>query len=348
MTGGARLALGIGGALVAVNVVAAFLGQLSGGEPGGPPGSSYATRDAGVAAYAELLRKAGHDVRALRSPPAESVPSSDETLVVVVGVGVTAAAARALRRFVESGGRLVVAGDPGRWLADVVSTAPSWSPDGSRSAVTIVPVPETAGVTRVVGSGVGRYERLGPALPVVAGARGPAVVVAPVGDGRLVLTADSSTLTNAHLGSEDNAALGLGLAGPASRPVAFAESYHGAAGASGLAAIPDQWRAAFAIFALALVAFMVVRGRRFGPPEPDERELAPPRSAYVDALGALLARGRDRAAAGAALRSRTAERSGTSADTAVVATDGELVAAGRDLAEAERSLRRGGIDEASP
>jgi len=347
MTGGARLALGIGGALVAVNVVAALAGQLSGGEPGGPAGSSYATRGSGVAAYAELLRKAGHDVRALRSPPADEVPGSDETLVLVDAVGVTAADARALRGFVESGGRLVVAGDPGRWLADVVPDAPQWSPDGSSTAAAIAPVPETAGVERVAGSGLGRYERLGRALPVVAGSRGPVVAVSPVGGGRVVLLADSSTLTNARLASGDNAALGLGLAGPA-REVVFAESYHGAAGASGIAAIPDRWVAAFAIAAVALVALMVVRGRRFGPPEPDERELAPPRTAYVDALGALLARGRDRAAAGAVLRGRAAERRGAPDVAVGVATDGELVAAGRALAEAERSLRRGGIDEPGP
>jgi hypothetical protein len=348
MTSGARLALGIGGALVAVNVAVAFVGQLSGGAPGGPAGSSYATRDTGVAAYADLLREAGHDVRALRSPPADEPPPSDDTLILVDAAGVTASDAGALRRFVESGGRLVVAGDPGRWLADVVQDAPAWSSDGSSSAAAIAPVPETAGVERIGGAGTGRYEGGGRALPVVSGARGPVVTVQPVGDGRVVLVADSSTLTNAYLATADNAALGLGLAGPGKRPVAFAESYHGAAGASGLAAIPDRWLAAFAIGAAALAALMVVRGRRFGPPEPDERELAPPRTAYVDALGALLARGRDRAAAGSALRSRAAERRGTADVAAAVATDGELVAAGRAVAEAERSLRRGGIDEAAP
>lgn len=348
MTGGARLALGIGGALVAVNVVAALAGQFSGGEPGGPAGSSYATRGSGVAAYAELLRKAGHDVRALRSAPADEVPRSDETLVLVDAVGVTAADAGALRGFVESGGRLVVAGDPGRWLGDVVPDAPQWFPDGSSSAAPIAPVPETAGVERVAASGLGRYERLGRALPVVAGSRGPMVAVSRAGDGRVALLADSSTLTNARLASADNAALGLGLAGPAAREVVFAESYHGAAGASGVSAIPDRWVAALAIGAAALVALMVVRGRRFGPPEPDERELAPPRTAYVDALGALLARGRDRAAAVAALRGRPTERHGVTDVAVAVATDGELVAAGRALAEAERSLRRGGIDEPGP
>lgn len=345
MTGGARLALAIGGVLVAVNVAAAFVGQLSGGEPGGPPASSYATSGDGVAAYAELLRRAGHDVRALRSPPADEPPAADDTMILVDAVGVTAADARELRRFVRSGGRLVVAGDPGRWLADVVPGAPAWSPDGSPGGRVVAPVAETDGVERVAGSGIGRWERIGGALPAVAGARGPVVTVQRVGDGRVVLLADTSVLTNDRLADADNAALGLGLAGPAARRVLFAESYHGAAGASGLAAIPDRWLVSFGLAAVALVALMVVRGRRFGPPEPDERELAPPRTAYVDALGALLARGGDRAAAGEVLRSRVAERGRTTDDRAAVTTNGELVAAGAALAGVERSLRRGRIDE---
>jgi hypothetical protein len=38
----------------------------------------------------------------------------------------------------------------------------------------------------------------------------------------------------------------------------------------------------------------VARGRRFGPPEPEGRELPPPRREYVDSLAAVLLRGRRR------------------------------------------------------
>ena len=40
---------------------------------------------------------------------------------------------------------------------------------------------------------------------------------------------------------------------------------------------------------------MVARGRRLGPPEPERRDLPPPRRAYVDALAATMARGKRRA-----------------------------------------------------
>jgi hypothetical protein len=47
---------------------------------------------------------------------------------------------------------------------------------------------------------------------------------------------------------------------------------------------------------------MLARGRRFGPPEPAARAFAPPRVAYVDALGATLARTQDHDAAMAPVR----------------------------------------------
>ena len=84
----------------------------------------------------------------------------------------------------------------------------------------------------------------------------------------------------------------------------FAESYHGYGASSGLGAIPWSWKVTLSLALLAAIVLMVARGRRFGPPEPDVRELSPPRREYVDALATTMVRTRDRGNAADALRAR--------------------------------------------
>ena len=118
-----------------------------------------------------------------------------------------------------------------------------------------------------------------------------------VGSGTVELLADSSPLQNRLLGSADNAAFGLALAGPPSRPVEFLESYHGYGTGSGLSALPLAWKLLLGGLGLAALVYMVARGRRFGPPEEEGRSLAPPRREYVESLAAVVARSKRRDAA---------------------------------------------------
>jgi hypothetical protein len=120
------------------------------------------------------------------------------------------------------------------------------------------------------------------------------VAVSRLGRGRVYLLADSSPLQNRLLGRADNAALGLALAGTPARPVAFLESYHGYGRSSGLSALPLAWKLLLGGLGLAALVYMVARGRRFGPPEPEGRELPPPRREYVDALAVSIGRSRRR------------------------------------------------------
>jgi hypothetical protein len=63
---------------------------------------------------------------------------------------------------------------------------------------------------------------------------------------------------------------------------------------------------------------MLSRGRRFGPPEAESRELPPPRAEYVDSLAATLARTRDDDALAplrAHVRRRVTARAGLSVDS---------------------------------
>jgi hypothetical protein len=167
-----------------------------------------------------------------------------------------------------------------------------------------VPVPETEGVDSVVGGEVGSWTTDGASLPALADGGRSLLSIARGGNGRVLLLASAGPLQNGQLARADNARLGVALAGSKSRRIVFAESYHGYGESSGLGAIPAPWKVAVSLAVLAAIVLMVARGRRFGPPEPDARELSPPRRDYVDALATTMARTRDRTNAADALRTR--------------------------------------------
>ena len=64
----ARAGLAVLAVLVAINVVGALIDALA-PSPSGPSSSSFATRSEGLAAWAELARRDGVPVRALRDAP---------------------------------------------------------------------------------------------------------------------------------------------------------------------------------------------------------------------------------------------------------------------------------------
>ena len=361
MSRGWKIGLGVFGAIVVVNAGLALLGSFTGGTPGGPRSSSYATGGDGLAAYASLVARAGHPVRRLRTAAADTALDPATTLVVVDPAFVTPDDSSALRRFVEAGGRLVAGGaDSEAWLRRVLPRGPKWSPEGARDAGPLVPIPELARVDRVSADGLGSWLRPGSSLPALAGGDRTLLAVATLGRGRVLLIADPSPLDNERLDLADNAAFGLGLAGPRSRPVVFAESYHGYGRSSGLSAIPGRWKTLLLLGGVAALALILARGRRLGPAEPGQRELAPPRREYVDALAGLVARTRDHPAVAAALNERAhavvARATGARDLSRATAlglegpeigallhpspTEEELIDAGRSLARLERAARR--------
>jgi hypothetical protein len=326
--------------------------------PSGPEGSSYATAPEGAAAYAELLHRAGHPVRRIRTPLADEPLDPGATLVVLDPARVEPEEADAIGRFVDAGGRLVAAGALVRWLERVLDAPPAWGPAGPGDASVVVPAPETAGVETVAFAEGGRWEELGGGLPILAGRDGPVAAVAAQGDGRAVLLADASPLTNAQLARADDAAFALAAAGGEARPVAFLETVHGYGEATGLGALPARAVWVLAGLALAALALVWSMARRLGPPEDEARVLAPPRRDYVEAIAGALAASGDRAGiAGAAARGarrRLGERAGLppdaaepalreaaarfgldDAETAALLGGGDGLAAGRALAKLE-------------
>ncbi|HEY3190609.1 MAG TPA: DUF4350 domain-containing protein [Solirubrobacteraceae bacterium] len=278
---------------VGVDVALQAIDRLSGGRPGGPTSSSYATAETGLGAYAELLARAGHPVERARHRAAGADLAPGTTVVVLDPDAVDSRDRDALKGFLDGGGRLVAGGrGSAGWLGDVIGGDLAQAPAGAELTEPLAPVPEVAGVRRVASAGDGGWTETGTALPVLGGARTSLLATAGVDSGRALLLADASPLQNHLLAHEDNAALGLALAGAKERPVVFLEAYHGYGQASGFDAIPNSWLVALGLLVAAALVFILARGRRLGPPELAARELPPPRREYVESLGATLARTR--------------------------------------------------------
>jgi uncharacterized protein DUF4350 len=295
MTRGWRIGIGIVVVLVAFGLVLHVLGTLTGGTPGGPQSSSYSTGRTGAGAYAELLGKEGHPVDRVRRAPHAAQLDPSHTVALLDPPSVARVDAQALRRFVTAGGRLVAGGPNIDWLAHVVARFPSGDVQGTRI------------FGDVVSAGVRSWTDAGGGLVLARNGDRILVVSMRVGRGSVLALADASPLQNRLLGERGNAALGLDLAGARGRPVDFLETYHGYGRSSGIAALPLAWKLLLTGLALSSLVLMVARGRRFGPPESRERELAPPRQLYVDSVGTILARTRRRDEAVAPVRRRARE-----------------------------------------
>ena len=309
--------IGLVAIIVGLNVASRAVELAYPGRSGGPS-SAYATSEGGLAAFAELVRRDGHAVARLREPPHELDLSPARTTLVLADAGIVEDAdAIALRRFVERGGRLLVAGPAFGWLRHLVEPAPVWGREAAPQQVRVLaPRRELAGIRRIVGAAA-VWEGAGATLPLLGGDGVGILNVAQIGKGEAFLLADTGPLRNEVLALGDNAALALGLVGASKRRVAFLERYHGYGAESGLKAIPDGWLVTLGGMLAAALAFMLARGRRLGPAEAASRGLAPPRRLYAEALGVLLARTRHPVEAVAPLRARaleTADRLGVSAD----------------------------------
>ncbi len=300
--------------LVALNALAFAIDALV-PNPSGPRSSSFATAPEGLAAWADLARREGRRVTALRRAPSDRTLPRSGTVVVLDPDVLLPAEARALRRFAERGGRVVAGGRlPGPWLPALLGNEadPIWLDEAPGAARALLPAPETRGVRDVLTAGEGAWRAAGPALPALAAGERPILLLARAGRGRIAVLADPSPLQNRYLGQADNAALALALTGPG--PLHFAESVHGYGDRRGLAALPPRLKWALGLLALAGLAFVWARGRRLGPPEAPSRPLPAARMGYVSALATTLARGRARTEATepvrAAARAALARRSG--------------------------------------
>jgi hypothetical protein len=336
-----RRALKAAGVVVLVLAIGAALVNQFVPHSSGTPSSSYATAADGLAGYAQLLVKAGHRVGRLRVTPQHASLDPRETVILLDPAVIVPGDVSALRAFVQRGGRLIAGGrEPEAWLDELLGGAPTWSVRAPREYSPLLPVPETAGVSSAIGDGIGTWSNPGATLPVIGQADDALVTVVNLGAGRLVLVADSAPLQNHLLADGDNAALGLALAGPATRPVAFEEAVHGYGERHGLAALPTRWKWTLIGLLLAGLLAVAARFRRLAPPRPPAPAPQPPRRAHVDALASALGRTGHPAQAAAPVqehaRALLLRRAGLPPD----APDADALAAARrfDLSAAEAQV----------
>ncbi|MDQ1372853.1 MAG: hypothetical protein QOJ09_191 [Actinomycetota bacterium] len=318
---GGRVVAVVVGALVAVELALGTLESVTGGSgPSGPPSSSYATKPEGLAAYADLLTHAGHPVTRLRTAIVDVDPRST---MVVADASLGDGEVTALRRFVDAGGRLVLAGALSAPAAGALLDGQvRWEPTSSTVARPVAPAVAGLGDLAALGTvrtaGEGAFTDTGGALPVLAAGQRAVAAIGRAGAGTIVVLSDPSPLQNRLLSAAGNAAFGLAAAGDSPRPVVFSEAGHGYGRRSGVDALPSGWRWALLGGLVAVLVWIWSRGRRLGPPDTDDEEPAPSRRAYVDAMAATLLRTGDPAGAiapvQAAARQQIARRAGVSAD----------------------------------
>ncbi len=332
-TGGRRIAVVVGvvvAAILLLNLLASGLDHaVSDSEPSGQPGSSYATNESGLAAYASLLTKFGHDVSIQRGSLAHTALDPATTLVVVEPTELTTDDEAALLDFVSEGGRLIIGGDAPYYVRNLRDNPPKWSANGVGTWQNVDP--SLGGAQTIASQGIGSWTSTGSGRAIVGGPTESLVTVDHVGKGEIYMLADATPLTNQYIGNDDNAAFALALAGADQRPVVFAEGTHGYGQKTGIAAIPSRWKVALLILLLAIAVFVWSRARRFGPPDRRARDLPPARAEYVRALSTTLERTRDRVGALTPAQHWVREEIARKATLRPSASDEEIAKAARAL-----------------
>jgi hypothetical protein len=314
-----------------------------GSSPEGPDSSSFSPTSNGLAALSELLTRNGGHVVQLTSSLAGAAFPANSTVVVAGPTSWQSTDSTALARVLDSGGNVVVAGQPPSGLLTVLLgvSAPEWSANEVTNAEPVGSNPLVFGVSQVDSTGPGSWSTAGGTTPLLAstgtGSTTYLAVYAHVGVGTLVLLSSPAPLQNRLLGQVDNAAFALDITGAtgaagttAGRPVIFDEYDHGYGRAGGgIGGLPGSWKAALLLALAAVLVWMLSAARRFGPPEKAERELPPPRVAYVDAIATLFSTAKSESVASAAenlqVRARTTlcRRAGVSTN----ASDDEIARA---------------------
>ncbi len=155
----ARAGLAVLAILLGINVIGALIDAVA-PSPSGPASSSFATKPQGLAAWAELAKRNGIRVRALRDSPADATLGGEGTIAVMDAAALSRDEARALRTFAEGGGRVIAGGEPHGWTRTLLDAErhPSGTTTARRPRRLPATEPETAGVARVKTSGDGRWK----------------------------------------------------------------------------------------------------------------------------------------------------------------------------------------------
>lgn len=275
---------------IPIAVFVVLLAGVQGGSSGGPSYDPSSTSPSGAKALALLLAQIGPGVDQASGPP---VPGSGG-IAVVLNDRLNSAGDQQLTSWVKAGGTLVAA-DPGL-VAQFAAPAREAGPLGFVAVTGDLPVdcavPALAGVQTVNPEG-------DVALRLPAGATGcfsPSdgayfLIVESLGSGNLVLLGGPDLWTNAHLGDDDNSVLAADLLAPRSTgsPVQWIVGPRAGGGHQSLIQlVPPRVKEGVLELAIAVLLFVLWRGRRLGNPVLEAPPVEVPGSELVVAVGNLL------------------------------------------------------------
>jgi hypothetical protein len=337
-------------ALVVVTAaVAALAGDPHAADPETVPDpSTYNPRGSGTMALYVWLQELGLPVRRWERPSTE-LPAR-ATLLLVLGprIPLEGAELHALEEWVRGGGILLLADDQvGRPVPGVLAGAPVLSfglephiGERPQALTPAFPSPYAAGVQTIEPTGRVRFQRQRPEgwAPLFGDRAGDVLAIRRSGKGAVLALSDPALFSNARLEVAGHARLILNIAQAhaASGEVLVDEFHHGHGHRGSLlryfTATAAPWMLGQA--ALAVLALVLARGTRFGPPVPAGDPERASSLEYVGALGDLYRRARARRLAG-----RTLARSlRTTLTRALGAQPGEEV-----VGLAARAARRLGV-----
>lgn len=292
--GDRKLLLGAA-ALFAVVMAATVVLAPAAADLGSPVPSSYSSDSGGALAAYLLLEDLGYHVRRWEAPPTDLGSMGEGALLIVAEPteAPTGVERKALRDFVERGGRLLFCGPriPAFFRAAGVVTLdpfPEW-----KSFPATLPSYYTRGARQVEIQAWALWSPIGPRQFALYGdADGAAAVSWTIGKGEVLWWAGAGPLTNLGLRRSDNLAFFLNSIGGASAPqtVLWDEYYHGQR--ASLWAYIERTPVAWSLLQLAALAAaaLFTFSRRSGPvaaPAAVSR-LSP--LEFVDTLGGLYQR----------------------------------------------------------
>ena len=290
----------VAGALLVLLVIAlTALGATGAAEKDrGRTASVYDEGPGGAATLRRLIEAVGMRTGTVEGDRfAPQVESARVLFMLQPSELVTVQDVAAVRSYLRDGGTLVVAHDFELLLQPLLESfdvhfAQHAPAARSRLAGALFAAPPA----RQIDTADGRELRLGPGWdPIGTDGRAPTVAMRTEGKGTLIVIGTVAPFLADNLGTADNARFAVALAASGSNAgglVAFDEYHHGVhPPPSILAVIERTWPGRALLLAMIVVfAYVVLTGRRLGPPQPlDPR---PPRSSleYVRGLAGLVRR----------------------------------------------------------
>lgn len=275
---------------IAVSAIALMLAPSS--DERAKIATTYSAGPEGTKAAYLLLQESGYRSERWELPPDE-LKAADNALVLLLDPDVppTQEEQQAVRRFVSSGGTLVLSGTMGAYFVEADAPAPSVDDEAAEYGA-LSPSAEERAAPTIRLQPAATWNRDGGGIALYGDEKHAVVMQFPSGKGQIVWLASSSLLSNAGLSDAHNLDFLLALAGSRDRPVLWDEYFHGHRRTPATAGASPQVRWLFLQLAVLAAAVLATYSRRSGPMRAPvvESRLSP--LEFTQALGELYAHAR--------------------------------------------------------